>query len=159
MKYLLALIVAALLSACGTTTNSDNSADNTQRPSMERFGSTPMPAGTKLRTADSLIFGSNEGWLGRAVFEVPVDINQTFNFFASQMPAQGWSMVASVRGKKSLLVFTRADRSATIEMEDTGLFGTSIVYMTMSPLGNSAGGGAAAGGAVVQPLGGAARRP
>jgi hypothetical protein len=158
MKHLLIVLLLGLLSACGTTSNSESSGDNGQRPSMEQFGRMPMPAGTKLRTADSLIFGASDGWLGRAVFEIPMDGNQTYNFFADQMPRQGWSLVASVRGKKSLLVFTRADRSSTIEIEDVGLFGSAIVNMTVAPVG-STGGAPAAAGVVVQPLGGAARRP
>ena len=159
MKHLITVLLLTMLSACGTTSNSESSIDNGQRPSMEQFGRMPMPAGTKLRTTDSLIFGSADGWLGRAVFEIPTDANQTYNFFADQMPRQGWNLVASVRGKKSLLVFTRADRSATIEIEDAGLFGSAIAYMTVAPVGSSGTGTAAGAGAVVQPLGGAARRP
>ena len=159
MKYVFALLLTVVLTACGTTANSDSNADNGQRPSMEQLGRMPLPVGTKLRTGESLIFGVGEGWLGRAVFELPNDANSSYNFFAEQLPRQGWSMVASVRGKKSLLVFTRAERAATIEIEDSGLFSGSIASMTVSPVG-STGGAPAGAGVVVQPLGGAgARRP
>ena len=153
------LLAVALLTACGTSPESSTSLDNGQRPSMEQLGRMPLPTGTKLRTAESLIFGLGDGWLGRAVFELPNDANASYNFFAEQMPRQGWNMVASVRGKKSLLVFTRADRSATIEIEDSGLFGGALASMTVSPVG-STNAVPAASGVVVQPLGGAgARRP
>ena len=159
MKKLLLLLAAALLTACGTTSPSDTSADNGQRPTMEQLGRMPLPVGTKLRTGESLIFGVGEGWLGRAVFELPTDANASYNFFAEQLPRQGWTMIASVRGKKSLLVFTRADRAATIEVEDSGLFSASLASMTVSPVG-STGGAPAGAGVVVQPLSGAgARRP
>ncbi len=159
VKKLLLLLATALLTACGTTNDSQSNADNAQRPSMDQFGRMPMPAGTKLRTAESLIFGVGEGWLGRAVFELPSDANASYNFYAEQLPRQGWTMVASVRGKKSLLVFTRADRSATIEIEDSGLFSGSLASMTVGLVG-STGGAPAGAGVVVQPLGGAgARRP
>ncbi|MEY4419624.1 MAG: hypothetical protein RLZZ498_220 [Pseudomonadota bacterium] len=159
MKYVFALVLTALLTACSTTSNSDNTADNAQRPSMEQLGRMPLPVGTKLRTTESLIFGVGEGWLGRAVFELPNDANSSYNFFAEQLPRQGWSMVASVRGKKSLLVFTRAERAATVEIEDSGLFSGSLAVMTVSPVGSSSGAPAGAG-VVVQPLGGTgARRP
>jgi len=159
VKILLLLLATALLTACGTTTDSQSNSENVQRPSMDQFGRMPMPTGTKLRTAESLIFGVGEGWLGRAVFEVPTDANASYNFFAEQLPRQGWTMVASVRGKKSLLVFTRADRAATIEIEDSGLFNGSLASMTVSPVGSTSGAPAGAG-VVVQPLGGAgARRP
>jgi hypothetical protein len=159
MKYVFALLAAVVLTACSTTSNSDNAADSAQRPSMEQLGRMPLPVGTKLRTTESLIFGVGEGWLGRAVFELPNDANSSYNFFAEQLPRQGWSMVASVRGKKSLLVFTRADRASTIEIEDSGLFSGSVAAMTVSPVGSSSGAPAGAG-VVVQPVGGAgARRP
>jgi len=159
VKKLLLLLATALLTACGTTNDAQNNPNNAQSPSMDQFGRMPMPTGTKLRTAESLIFGVGEGWLGRAVFELPTDANASYNFFAEQMPRQGWTMVTSVRGKKSLLVFTRADRSATIEIEDSGLFSGSLASMTVSPAGGS-GGAPSGSGVVVQPLGGAgARRP
>ena len=159
MKYLFALLLLALLSACGSMSSSEPNADNGQRPTMEQLGRMPLPVGTKLRTTESLIFGVGEGWLGRAVFELPNDGNSSYNFFAEQLPRQGWSMIASVRGKKSLLVFTRAERAATIEIEDSGLFSGSLASMTVSPVGSNSGAPAAAG-VVVQPVGGAgARRP
>ena len=159
MKYFFAFLLCTLLSACGSMSSSEPNADNGQRPSMEQLGRMPLPVGTKLRTAESLIFGVGEGWLGRAVFELPNDGNSSYNFFAEQLPRQGWSMIASVRGKKSLLVFTRAERAATIEIEDSGLFSGSLATMTVSPVGSTSGAPAGAG-VVVQPVGGAgARRP
>ncbi len=160
MKKLLLFCAVALLTACGTINDAQNNAENNQRPSMEQFGRMPLPTGTKLRTAESLIFGVGDGWLGRAVFESPLDANATYNFFADQMPRQGWAVVASVRGKKSLLVFTRAERSATIEIEDSGLFTGSVAWMTVSPVGAGASSAPAGTGVVVQPVGGVGtRRP
>ena len=159
MKKLLLLLATALLTACGTTTESQTNVDNGQRPTVEQLGRMPLPVGTKLRTGESLIFGVGEGWLGRAVFELPNDATSSYNFFAEQLPRQGWTMIASVRGKKSLLVFTRAERAVTLEIEDSGLFSGSLASMTVSPVG-STGGAPAGAGVVVQPLGGAgARRP
>ena len=159
MKKIFLLLVTALLTACGTTNDAQSNSDNGQRPSMDQFGRMPMPTGTKLRTAESLIFGVGEAWLGRAVFELPTDANASYNFFAEQLPRQGWTMIASVRGKKSLLVLTRADRAATIEIEDSGLFSGSLASMTVSPVG-STGGAPTGAGVVVQPLGSAGtRRP
>jgi len=162
VKYLLVLLVAVLLSACAAMGNPDAgpNADNAQRPTMEQLGRMPLPTGTKLRTGESLIFGVGDGWLGRAVFELPSDGTTSYNFFAEQMPRQGWTLISSVRGKRSLLVFTRGDRSATIELEDASLFsGACVASMLISPLGGTAGVPSSTG-VVVQPIGGAgARRP
>jgi hypothetical protein len=163
MKYLLLVLMAWVLTACGSLGNSSDSganSDNSQRPTMEQLGRMPLPVGTKLRTGESLIFGVGDGWLGRAVFELPTDATTSYNFFADQMPRQGWTLISSVRGKRSLLVFTRGDRSATIELEDASLLGSaSVASMLISPMGGSVG-APAASGVVVQPIGGAgARRP
>ncbi|WP_310626509.1 hypothetical protein [Limnohabitans sp.] len=135
--------------------------DNAQRPMMEQLGRMPLPVGTKLRTGESLIFGVGDGWLGRAVFELPNDATTSYNFFAEQMPRQGWSMISSVRGKRSLLVFTRGDRSATIELEDANLFnGGCVASMLISPVGGVVTTAPANTGVVVQPVGNAGvRRP
>jgi predicted small secreted protein len=158
VKYVFVLLFAMLLNACGTVGGADvgSNGDNAQRPTMEQLGRMPLPVGTKLYTAESLIFGVGDGWLGRAVFEVPNDGTTTYNFFAEQMPRQGWTLISSVRGKRSLLVFTRADRSATVEVEDASVFkGASLVSMLISPMGGTAGSGAG-----TLPIGTAgARRP
>ena len=162
VKYVFVLLAAVFLTACGSMASPDAgpNSDNAQRPTMEQLGRMPLPVGTKLRTGESLIFGVGDGWLGRAVFEVPNDGTTTYNFFAEQMPRQGWSLVSSVRGKRSLLVFMRGDRSATIELDDASLFnGACVVSMLISPVGGTAG-APATSGVVVQPIGAAgARRP
>jgi hypothetical protein len=96
--------------------------------------------------------------MGRAVIEIPADSSSTYNYFADQFVKQGWNLVAAMRGKRSLLVFTRADRSATIEMDEGGLLSNVVAVITISPTGST--GSAPSGGVVTQPIGGAgARRP
>ena len=157
VPYLVTVTVAVLLSACATTGggSADGASDNNSRPGVEQFGRTPLPVGTKVRTNDSLILGVGDNWLGRAVFELPTDAPSSFGFFADQFPRQGWTAVSAMRGKKSLLVFTRGDRSATLEIEDGNLFGNAIVTITVSlvPAPNNAPAAANNPGVVVQPVG------
>ena len=91
-----------------------------------------LPTGSKINNAQSLIMGSGENWVGRMVMEVKQDSAGVYNFFLDNYPAQGWTLVSAVRGKTSLLVFTKADRSATIEISDATLSGSSAV-LTVSP--------------------------
>jgi hypothetical protein len=159
MKYAL-ILMGALLVGCSTTpTTSLEVNDNTARVGIDQLGRTPLPVGSKIRPADSLIFGVGDNWMGRAVVEIPVDSSSVYNYFADQFVKQGWNLVAAMRGKRSLLVFTRADRSATIEMDEGGLLSNVVATITISPTG-SAGGTGAASGVVVQPIGGVgSRRP
>ena len=157
MKYWVVLS-AALLVACGTTsTTLEGSVDTTTRMGLDQLGRTPLPVGAKLRGQDSLIFGGGDNWMGRAVVELPIDASNSFNFFAEQYPLQGWATVAAVRGKKNLLVFTRGDRSATIEMDEGSFLGTLLATITVSPTGSGVN---VPVGAVPQPVGSSAtRRP
>ena len=158
MKYLL-ILLGALLVGCSTTPSTSLEVnDNTSRVGIDQLGRTPLPVGSKIKAADSLIFGVGDNWMGRAVIEIPADSSSAYNYFADQFVKQGWSLVAAMRGKRSLLVFTRADRSATIEMDEGGLLSNVVAVITISPTGSA--GAASSGGAVVQPIGGAGvRRP
>ena len=162
MKPLVPLLMAlALLAGCNSTPLQDGGDAATPRTSgvgLEQFGRMPLPAGSKLRNADSLILGVGDNWLGRVVLEVPSDVNSTFAFLADQFPRQGWTAVAAMRGKKSLLVYTRGERTATLELEDSGLMGPLLVTVTVSPTPSNPGNAGNAPGVVVQPLG-QPRRP
>ena len=141
MKQLLLAWLSVFLVACSSTTSSvslENGPDSTTaRLGVDQLGRTPLPTGAKMRGAESLIFGVGDNWMGRAVVELPTDASSSYNFFADQFPRQGWSLVAAVRGKKNLLVFTRGDRSATIEMDEGGLLSNVLVYITISPTGTA----------------------
>ena len=159
MKYVL-MVLVSLLVGCGTTPSTSLDVnDNTARVGIDQLGRTPLPVGSKIRAADSLIFGVGDNWMGRAVIDIPADSSSTYNYFADQFVKQGWNLVAAMRGKRSLLVFTRADRSATIEMDEGGLLSNVVATITISPTGSS-GATNGAGGVVVQPIGGVGtRRP
>lgn len=160
MKYALILLGALLVGCSSTPTTSLEVNDNTPRVGIDQLGRTPLPVGSKIRAAESLIFGVGDNWMGRAVIEIPADSSSTYNYFADQFVKQGWNLVAAMRGKRSLLVFTRADRSATIEMDDGGLLSNVVAVITISPTGSASSNGAGSNGVVVQPVGGVgARRP
>lgn len=150
MKYVLILLGALLVGCANTSSTSLESGGDTGRVAVDQLGRTPLPVGSKIRGADSLIFGVGDNWMGRATIEIPSDSSSTYNYFAEQFVKQGWNLVAATRGKRSLLVFTRADRSATIELDEGGLLSQVVAVITISP----AGGVNNAGGVAVQPVGG-----
>ena len=161
MKHLFVAILALTLVACSSTAPSvsleNGPTSTTARLGVDQLGNTPLPVGSKMRGPESLVFGVGDNWKGRAVVELPTDASASYNFFADQFPRQGWTLVAAVRGKKNLLVFTRGDRSATVELDEGGLFSNVVAHITISPTGGLS---TATPGAVAQPLGSAgARRP
>jgi hypothetical protein len=96
------------------------------------LGPMALPVGTVIRTDQSLIIGSGDNWVGRVVLDVGRDLDAAYAFFLESYPAQGWSVVSAIRGKTSLMVLARGDRTATLEMNDGGLLGSTVV-MTVAP--------------------------
>ena len=79
------------------------------------------------------MMGSGENWIGRVVLDMTQNHVEAYNFFAEQYPQQGWVLISAVRGKTSLLVFTKADRSATVEIQDGMLMNGATAVLTISP--------------------------
>lgn len=129
-------VVLALLTACANTTTAPtvSVATDGQVPNANQFlGQLSLPTGARLMSDQSLIIGSGDNWVGRLVLDVGRNPDAAYGFFLETYPAQGWSVVSAVRGKTSLLVMTRQERTATVELIDGGLLGNSQVILTMAP--------------------------
>ena len=128
--------LALSLSACSSTPlnrpGSGAEAPATAAYASQLLGPMALPVGTVIRADQSLIIGSGDNWVGRVVLDVGRDLDAAYAFFLESYPAQGWTVVSAIRGKTSLMVLTRGDRTATLEMHDGGLLGSSVV-MTVAP--------------------------
>ena len=138
MRLLMSLpVLLALLSACSTTSLSSSDAVAPKDPPSsvapgQWLGGLALPPGSAIRADQSLIIGAGDNWVGRAVLDVGRDADAAYRYFLDNLPTQGWSVVAAVRGRQSLLVMTRQERALTIEISDP-LVGTPVVHMTMAP--------------------------
>ena len=66
--------------------------------------------------------------MGRLALDVGRDTSTAYNYFLDQYQRNGWGLISASRGKTSLLVFTKPDRSATIEISEGGaLSGPNLV--------------------------------
>jgi hypothetical protein len=102
-------------------------------PGADFLGQTQLPAGTKILYEESLIIGSGDNWVGRVMLDVGKDSKSAYSFFLDQYPQQGWTLLTAIRGKTSLLVFTKLDRSATIELSESTLLNSTLVTLTITP--------------------------
>ena len=136
LRCLLISVVLMALSACSSTPLSpaaSSSADSNQTLAPGQWlGGLAIPPGGSIRADQSLIIGSGDNWVGRAVLDVGRDADAAYRFFLEQLPAQGWAVVAAVRGRQSLLVMTRQERTLTIELSEP-MVGAPTVSMTMAP--------------------------
>ena len=130
-----AVVCALGLASCSSTPLGSSPSGNSAQmaaTASQLLGPMALPAGTVIRADQSLIIGSGDNWVGRVVLDVGRDLDAAYAFFLDGYPAQGWTVVSAIRGKTSLMVMTRGDRTATLEMHDGGLLGSTVV-MTVAP--------------------------
>ena len=132
---ILLVVLPLLLAGCAGISSSKSAAPEPGTPlstPAQWLGGLPLPPGSSIRADQSLIIGAGDNWVGRAVLDIGRDSEAGYRFFLDQLPAQGWTLVTTVRGRQSLLVFTRQERTLTVEMNDP-LLGSSGAILTMSP--------------------------
>ena len=129
-------MLACFLGACavpGTTPSVSLGSDVQIQNANQLLGQLSLPVGARLLGDQSLIIGSGDTWVGRVVLDVGRNLDAAYAHFLETYPAQGWTLVSAVRGKTSVLVLTRQDRTATVELVDGGIFGGGLVMLTMAP--------------------------
>lgn len=98
----------------------------------------PMPRGADPQVDESLVLGNLDAWTGRLVLTTSLSAEDSFDFYRDRMGAFGWTPITSVQSEISVLTFERADRIATIQIEERTLWG-SRVSITMGPRQTEAG--------------------
>ena len=123
------------LGACASSGDSPTGTPSeVQEIQSQLLGDMPLPAASKIIGSDSLIIGRGDNWVGRVVLsgvQTPTDI---YAFFQAEYPKAGWTTVSAVKSKSSILVFTKGDRTSTVEVSE-GSFGgpKTIITITASP--------------------------
>jgi hypothetical protein len=130
-----ALFLFALLAACASSGDSPTGTPSeVQETQAQLLGDMPLPAASKIIGSDSLIIGRGDNWVGRVVLsgvQSPTDI---YAFFQSEYPRAGWTTISAVKSKTSILVFTKGDRTSTVEINEGSLAGPkTIITISSSP--------------------------
>jgi hypothetical protein len=130
-----ALALSVFLGACASSGDAPTGTPSeVQEIQAQLLGDMPLPAASKMMGSDSLIIGRGDNWVGRVVLsgvQTPTDI---YAFFQAEYPKAGWTTVSAVKSKTSILVFTKGDRTATIELVEGSFSGPkTIITITASP--------------------------
>ncbi len=136
LSFIAASMLVVFLAACSSAPSAPAvsvGADGKVQNANQLLGQLSLPAGARLLADQSLIIGSGDNWVGRVVLDVGRNPDAAYGFFLETYPAQGWTVVSAVRGKSSLLVLTRQERTATVELIDGGMLSNSQVLLTMAP--------------------------
>ena len=131
----LALFLSALLGACASSGDSPSgSPQEIQEVQSQLLGDMLLPQGARLNGTDSIIIGRGNEWVGRAVVNALQGSTDVYAFFQSEYPKNGWTTVTAVKAKTSILVFTKGDRTATVEIVEGSIGGPkSVIIVTSSP--------------------------
>lgn len=134
-RYIAFAALVVLLSACASSGDSPTGTPaEVQETQTQLLGDMPLPAASKIIGSDSLIIGRGDNWVGRVVLsgvQSPTDI---YAYFQSEYPRAGWTTISAVKSKTSILVFTKGDRTSTIELNEGSLTGPkTLITITSSP--------------------------
>lgn len=132
---LVAVLLTAFLGACASSGDSPTGTpEEVQEVQTQLLGDMPLPQGSRLDGSQSIIIGGGDSWVGRAVVNALQGATDVYAFFQSEYPKAGWNTVSAIKAKTSILVFTKGDRTATIEIHDGSLGGPkSVITITSSP--------------------------
>lgn len=135
------LVLTLALGACAggmsKVLTPDSGNDDQKAPvqaSFTRFPDLPMPVKAELDMSKTLVFGTNDAWIGRMVISSSHGSNDMFDFYKQEMPGFGWQEITSVRSETSVMTYTRGERVATIQIASATLKGAKVT-ITVSPKG------------------------
>jgi hypothetical protein len=134
-RSITSVALVVLLGACASSGDSPTGTPNeVQETQTQLLGDMPLPVASKIIGSDSLIIGRGDNWVGRVVLsgvQSPTDI---YAFFQSEYPRAGWTTISAVKSKTSILVFTKGDRTSTVELNEGSLTGPkTLITITSSP--------------------------
>ena len=127
----LPVVLSALLAGCASSPHLTT--PDGKPVASEALNGVLLPVGAVFKPEQSLVIGTGEQWVGRVVADVGRDVDGAFRYFQDTWTAQGWTLVSAVRSKNSLLVFTKQDRTATVELAESTLVGGGQLTLTVSP--------------------------
>ena len=99
---------------------------------FSQFNDIPIPTDADLDLDQSLILGTEDGWIGRISLDVSYDMTDMYSFYEREMPKFGWQQLTTVRAKISTMTYSRGSRVATITLQSALTSGTYVDF-TVAP--------------------------
>jgi hypothetical protein len=128
------ILLGSVLFGCASGDSPSGTQAEVQEVQTQLLGDMPLPQGAKIVGGESIIIGRGDQWVGRAVISAVQGATDVYAFFQSEYPKAGWTTVSAVKAKTSILVFTKGDRTTTVEVSEGSFSGPkTIVVITSSP--------------------------
>jgi hypothetical protein len=138
MRFLPVVVSSLMLSlvACGNLPmGAGRTASSVDMSGVDLLGPTQLPPGARILYDQSLVIGTGDNWVGRVVMDSARDTTSAYSYFLDNYPSQGWTLLSAVRAKSSVLVFNKAERNVTIEIQEGNPLagGAAVVILTLAP--------------------------
>jgi hypothetical protein len=135
-RHVVGLTLALAALAVGACTAPEPAGKNSEAgrkaAAVRGISDIPMPKGADPVVDDSLVLGNLEAWTGRLVLTTSLSAEESFDFYRDHMGDFQWEPITTVQSEISVLTFERAERIATIQIEERTFWGSRI-SITMSP--------------------------
>ncbi|MEQ8393607.1 hypothetical protein [Thalassobaculum sp.] len=89
----------------------------TAADTFKQFNDIPIPADADIDLEQSLVLGTEDGWIGRLSLDVGYVMIDMYAFYTKEMPRFGWEQLTTVRARISTMTYRRGSRVATITMQ------------------------------------------
>lgn len=89
----------------------------TAADTFKQFNDIPIPADADIDLEQSLVLGTEDGWIGRLSLDVNYVMIDMYAFYTKEMPRFGWEQLTTVRARISTMTYRRGARVATITMQ------------------------------------------
>lgn len=89
----------------------------TAADTFKQFNDIPIPADAGIDLEQSLVLGTEDGWIGRLSLDVDYVMIDMYAFYTKEMPRFGWEQLTTVRARISTMTYRRGSRVATITMQ------------------------------------------
>ena len=119
-KYLSLALATILLSSCAIIT--DEYQVNQRKVIAYLLEDLPLPNDADIIKVPSVLLGTGDAISGRIVLTSGFSPAENLIFYGNETPSTGWSLLSSKVGEEVLLVYTKNDRIATIDMKPAGGF-------------------------------------
>ena len=132
--------------AGGNSRSSEQPVDTgaTAADTFKQFNDIPIPAEADIDLEQSLVLGTEDGWIGRLSLEVNYVMIDMYAFYTKEMPRFGWEQLTTVRARISTMTYRRGARVATITMQPhsglqkfSSLSSGTTIDLTVAPANRS----------------------
>lgn len=100
------------------------------------FPDVPIPSELSLVANESQVFQGGDIKSGLLVFKGRVDPGTLIGFFQAAMLKENWTLLGSVRHRKSALIFQKPDRVCLITIKEKYYSTYAEIYVVPTPMGN-----------------------